>query len=133
MASQVKKPLLYFRRSLFQVNFYRLHLSYFILTILVSSIIFYGSGRDDDSNEINGQPLAYIDALFLCGSAMTATGKMVAQRSRKLCTDYLARLEYCQPWCNHCISTIYPCGPDSSGQYCICIVLYHCHTTAYVR
>lgn len=79
MASQMKEPLLYFRRSLFQLNFYRLHLSYFILTILISSVVFYGSGRDDDPNEINGQPLAYIDALFLCGSAMTATGKMVAQ------------------------------------------------------
>ncbi|KAI9872140.1 MAG: hypothetical protein M1830_002029 [Pleopsidium flavum] len=61
-------------QSFFQLNFYRLHLSYFILTTLIASVIFYGSGRADDVNENNGLPLAYIDALFLCASAMTATG-----------------------------------------------------------
>ena len=86
MSSRTKSPLAYLRRSLFNLNFYRLHLSYFILIILISSVVFYGSGRAHDPDEVNGQPLAYIDALFLCASAMTATGKMVALRRRTLPT-----------------------------------------------
>lgn len=56
-------------------NFYRVHLSYFILTIIVSSVIVYGSGVNGNSDDAEAQfRLRYIDALFLCASAMTNTG-----------------------------------------------------------
>lgn len=52
--------------QLFQLNFYRMHLLYFIFSILIFSAIFYGS---------NGEyHVPYTDALFLCASAMTDTG-----------------------------------------------------------
>ncbi|KAL8831189.1 MAG: hypothetical protein Q9191_001001 [Dirinaria sp. TL-2023a] len=59
----------------FRWNFYRVHLSYFILTIIVSSVIVYGSGVNGNSDDAEAQfRLRYIDALFLCASAMTNTG-----------------------------------------------------------
>lgn len=57
-----------------QLNFYRVHMSYFILGILVSSVIVYGEGLSNAKQEINGGKLRYVDALFLCCSAMTTTG-----------------------------------------------------------
>ena len=56
-------------------NFYRFHLSYFILTIILSSVIVYGSGVNGNSNDAEAEfRLRYIDALFLCTSAMTNAG-----------------------------------------------------------
>lgn len=66
--------LAYLRDDVFRLNFYRLHMLYFIVVILVSSIIFYGEGLANGSTEVNGTKLRYIDALFLCCSAMTTTG-----------------------------------------------------------
>lgn len=60
--------------DLLQLNFYRIHMSYFIIGILVSSVIVYGEGLANASSEVNGSKLRYIDALFLCTSAMTTTG-----------------------------------------------------------
>lgn len=48
---------------LFHLNFYRTHLLYFILVIIVSSGIFYGSSEVDHH-------VPYVDALYLCTSAM---------------------------------------------------------------
>jgi len=48
-------------------NFYRLHLCYFIAAILISSAIFYGANTADFH-------VRYIDALFLCCSAMCNVG-----------------------------------------------------------
>lgn len=62
-------------RGWFQVNFYRVHVLYFIFTILLTSVILWGSGANGNSdNEDARFPLSYIDALFLCTSAMTNTG-----------------------------------------------------------
>jgi Trk-type K+ transport system membrane component len=48
------------------LNFFRIHVIVFVLTPLVFSGIFYAS---------NGEfKVAYIDALFVCYSAMTVTG-----------------------------------------------------------
>ena len=56
-------------------NFYRLHLTYFIFTIILSSVIVYGSGVNRNSEDAEADfHLRYIDALFLCTSAMTNTG-----------------------------------------------------------
>ncbi|THX10507.1 TrkH-domain-containing protein [Aureobasidium pullulans] len=56
-------------------NFYRLHLCYFIFTILLSSIILYGSTTNGNSdNAQKAFNLRYIDALFLSASAMTNSG-----------------------------------------------------------
>lgn len=62
-------------RGYLQLNFYRLHLGYFVLTLILSSVIVYGSGvnRNSDDEEAKFR-LRYIDALFLCTSAMTNTG-----------------------------------------------------------
>ena len=58
-----------------QMNFYRLHVNYFILTIILSSVIMYGSGVNGNSDDAEALfRLRYIDAIFLCASAMTNTG-----------------------------------------------------------
>lgn len=59
----------------FEVNFYRVHVLYFIFTILLASVILWGSGANGNSNNEEAHfALSYIDALFLCSSAMTNTG-----------------------------------------------------------
>ena len=67
-----------FREDVFQLNFYRLHMAYFITTIIIASVIVYGSGIADDPIEDSGGHLEYIDAQFLCTSAMTATGQCLS-------------------------------------------------------
>lgn len=58
------------RRRLLRLNFYRSHLAYFIITILIVSCVLYGSsGSSEDDFK-----LRYIDALFMAASAMTNTG-----------------------------------------------------------
>ncbi|KAI4724224.1 TrkH-domain-containing protein [Aureobasidium sp. EXF-10728] len=58
-----------------RLNFYRLHLCYFIFAILLSSVIVYGSTTNGNSGNAQEQfDLRYIDALFLCASAMTNSG-----------------------------------------------------------
>lgn len=66
-SSEAWKFLRNTRTALFRLNFYRLHLLYFILVIVVSSVILYGSNTA-------GFSLAYIDAIFLCTSAMCSIG-----------------------------------------------------------
>ncbi|GAA5922294.1 uncharacterized protein JCM15063_003250 [Sporobolomyces koalae] len=51
------------------LNFYRIHLLVFIFLPLIASAIFYASNGPLPKNQI-----AYVDALFLCTSAMTVTG-----------------------------------------------------------
>ncbi|GME24217.1 Cation transporter [Neofusicoccum parvum] len=63
-----------FKKEIFHLNFYRMHMLYFIVVILIASVIVYGEGLANDSKQISGSPLRYIDALFLCCSAMTTTG-----------------------------------------------------------
>lgn len=54
-----------------------LHYAYFILTPAISSVIFYTA-----PTQIHG--LHYVDALFMCFSAMTGTGlNVVRLRYRK--------------------------------------------------
>lgn len=62
-ASQARDYL----KSALQPNFYRLHLCYFILVILVTSAIFWGSNTADFH-------VSYTDSLFLCCSAMCNVG-----------------------------------------------------------
>ncbi|KAL1310526.1 hypothetical protein AAFC00_000810 [Neodothiora populina] len=58
-----------------KLNFYRLHLIYFIFVILLSSVILYGSTTNGNSGNAEEEfRLRYIDALFLCASAMTSAG-----------------------------------------------------------
>ncbi|KAK7536250.1 potassium transport protein 1 [Phyllosticta citribraziliensis] len=64
----------YVKDEIFHVNFYRLHMSYFVVVIFISSLIVYGEGLANDPHQINGSQLRYIDALYLCCSAMTTTG-----------------------------------------------------------
>jgi len=60
---------------LFHLNFYRIHLSYFIIVILLASVIMYGSTTNGNSGDAEAEfRLRYIDALFLCTSSMTNTG-----------------------------------------------------------
>ena len=53
-------------KYLFHWNFYRIHLTYFIVTIILFSVILYGSNA--------GFHLSYSDAIFMCASSMTNTG-----------------------------------------------------------
>ena len=75
MANGFRKGWRKFREEVLQLNFYRVHMAYFIATILIASVIVYGSGLADDPKQAYGGHLEYVDALFLCTSAMTATGK----------------------------------------------------------
>ncbi|OQU95897.1 hypothetical protein CLAIMM_02057 [Cladophialophora immunda] len=54
-------------KAVVRPNFYRIHLLYFIAAILVSSAILWGSSTADFK-------LRYVDALFLCCSAMCNVG-----------------------------------------------------------
>ncbi|GAM82999.1 hypothetical protein ANO11243_009850 [Dothideomycetidae sp. 11243] len=56
-----------YRRRVFRFNFYRCHLAYFILTILITSGVLWGASP-------HGHSISYPDALFLSASAMTTTG-----------------------------------------------------------
>ncbi|KAG8698916.1 low affinity potassium transporter, partial [Ceratobasidium sp. 423] len=63
MASAFKRTWASFYGSL---NFFRLHVIFFTFTPLISAAIFYAA---------NGlYPVSFIDALFICISAMTVTG-----------------------------------------------------------
>jgi hypothetical protein len=53
-------------KFLFHWNFYRIHLTYFVLVIILASVVLYGSNTSFH--------LSYVDAIFLCASAMTNTG-----------------------------------------------------------
>ena len=71
------RSLAWWKNEVFQLNFYRAHMLYFIIVILVSSVIVYGEGIADNDHGVNGpsmSKLRYVDALFLCCSAMTTTG-----------------------------------------------------------
>jgi Trk-type K+ transport system membrane component len=48
------------------LNFYRLHLAYFVVTSIFASAIFYASNGE--------RRVSYTDSLFLCVSAMTISG-----------------------------------------------------------
>ena len=61
-----------------QLNFYRAHMLYFIMMSLLASVIVYGEGIANNDHGVYGASrtkLRYIDALFLCTSAMTTTGE----------------------------------------------------------
>lgn len=64
----------YLRKEI-RLNFYRAHMLYFIGVIAISSVIVYGQGLANGPKEVGGAHLTYMDALFLCCSAMTTTGK----------------------------------------------------------
>ncbi|OJD35249.1 potassium ion transporter [Diplodia corticola] len=53
--------LYYLRKEVFHLNFYRMHMLYFVVVIVITSLIVYGEGLAND-----GGQLRYIDALFLC-------------------------------------------------------------------
>ena len=74
-AKHVESLLTTIHTRVFHVNYFRLHLSYFVFVILLSSVIVYGSGINGNSNDEEASfYLTYVDALFLCTSAMTSTG-----------------------------------------------------------
>ena len=85
-AERVKHPreakrtiLKWFDDEVCQLNFYRAHMLYFIVIILLFSVIIYGEGLANNDHGVNGpimSKLRYIDALFLCCSAMTTTGAL---------------------------------------------------------
>lgn len=61
------KVFSWIRKNLFELNFYRFHLAYFIVFILIGSLFVWllpGGGYN----------ISYINALSLCSSAMTTTG-----------------------------------------------------------
>jgi len=69
-----KRFLAYLRDEVWALNFYRAHMLYFIIVIVVSSVIVYGEGVKNGPKEFRDSHLSYMDALFLTCSAMTTTG-----------------------------------------------------------
>lgn len=67
MTVEAGKCRRYVKRAVSHLNFYRAHLLYFVLVIVISSVILYGSSTSEFS-------LAYIDAIYLCTSAMCNIG-----------------------------------------------------------
>lgn len=61
------RPWRQVRRWLPPCNFITLHYAYFIVTCMIASVIFWGASTPKGS-------VRYIDALFLCVSAMTLSG-----------------------------------------------------------
>jgi hypothetical protein len=73
---QAKNDFLqYLREEVFVLNFYRLHMLYFIVVIAIASVIVWGQGLSDGPKEVRDAHLTYMDALFLSCSAMTTTGR----------------------------------------------------------
>lgn len=72
--------LKYMKEEVFKLNFYRAHMLYFIVVIAISSAIVYGQGVADGPEEFSGAHMKYIDALFLCCSAMTTTGMLFSRK-----------------------------------------------------
>lgn len=60
-------------------NFLTLHYVYFIATCMVSSVIFYLTSTPWRS-------VAYVDAVFLCVSAMTGAGLNTVGSSSPICS-----------------------------------------------
>lgn len=65
--SKAKHQILENIKAAVHPNFYRLHFTYFIVAILISSAILWGANTPDFQ-------VRYIDALFLCCSAICNTG-----------------------------------------------------------
>jgi hypothetical protein len=63
------RPISSFLHEAAHLNFYRVHLLIFTFTPLIFSGIFYASNGPSPENQI-----AYVDALFMCTSAMAVTG-----------------------------------------------------------
>ncbi|KAH8669127.1 cation transport protein-domain-containing protein [Xylariales sp. PMI_506] len=61
------------RRRLIRLNFYRCHLAYFVVTIIVSSAVLYGA-NPTSADGVGDARMSYIDAFFLAASTMTTTG-----------------------------------------------------------
>ncbi|GAB1725129.1 hypothetical protein NU195Hw_g6849t1 [Hortaea werneckii] len=73
---RANRPLMESLRSIwrwFKPNFYRCHLAYFVVTILITSFVFHASNTSREHGN-GGQKIRYVDSLFLTASAMTATG-----------------------------------------------------------
>jgi hypothetical protein len=64
----------YLRQEIFTLNFYRAHMLYFVIVIAISSVVLYGAGIAHGPKAYGKDHLTYMDALFLCASAMTTTG-----------------------------------------------------------
>ena len=56
-----------------ELNFFRIHVTTFVLVPLILSGVFYASNGQDK--------ISYIDSLFLCYSAMTVTGLVTVNMS----------------------------------------------------
>ncbi|KAK5740096.1 hypothetical protein LTR17_004808 [Elasticomyces elasticus] len=70
MSKSILRRLHRLRQRAFRLNFYRCHLGYFVIAILVASGVLYGSS----GNGPNDYHLSYTDALTMAASAMTTTG-----------------------------------------------------------
>lgn len=66
-ATAVDKGTSFVRHDLFKVNFYRLHLLYFVVVIIIGSLFVFLLPN-------NGTNISYIDALMLSTSALTTSG-----------------------------------------------------------
>ena len=59
------------------LNFFRYHVVFFTFTPIIFACIFYGANGNSTGNanvDVGRAKVQFIDALFLCYSAMTVTG-----------------------------------------------------------
>ncbi|KAB8339217.1 hypothetical protein FH972_022151 [Carpinus fangiana] len=74
LLTPIRKIIRLLLRFLPERNFITVHYAYFIFTCLLSAVIFWGSSTS--------APVSFIDALFLCSSAMTEAGLNTVNLSR---------------------------------------------------
>jgi hypothetical protein len=111
----------YLRDDIFIWNFYRTHVLYFIIVIMLTSVVVYGEGLANDPTQINGSKLRYVDALFICASAMTTTGTV--HNSAEAARTNVSRAEQYQSWIFDCVS---------AGSFDYPYVSWECHFRVYL-
>jgi hypothetical protein len=119
--------LQYLRKELFTLNFYRAHMLYFIVVIAISSVIMYGVGIAHGPKEYRADHLTYMDALFLCTSAMTTTG--TSRCTWPLNCANCFRAQHSQPGRPRRIPTGNIVCLDDLGKHTFCVGMGSAHTT----
>jgi hypothetical protein len=122
----------YLRHEFITLNFYRAHMLYFICVIAISSVIVYGVGVTHGPKEYRNDHLTYMDALFLCTSAMTTTGTKILffpWIRELLMQDRLKHSGLGRPFG---VSARSPLRSNGPGQHTICLSMGCAHTADFI-
>jgi len=100
---------------------------YFIVVIAISSVVVYGAGIAHGPKEYGQSHLTYMDALFLCTSAMSTTG-MFCSRRPDVARLKKYRSQLCESWGPFWLPTSSIMHPDDTWKYPFCIRLGRAYT-----